>query len=83
MTPKEKYINYIVDDLVKNTKIDHIDGIVYFPFSSYTSLPTEFSDGYFIWRLRNHIEEKYGAHKDEMLLIEKLYVKRMKTLIKK
>ena len=40
MDKKERYINYVVEDLVKNTEIDYEQGIIKFPYNShsYTTL---------------------------------------------
>lgn len=36
MDKKERYINYVVEDLIKNTEIDYDQEIIKFPFSSFS-----------------------------------------------
>jgi len=36
MDKKERYINYVVEDLVKNTEIDYEQGIIKFPYNSHS-----------------------------------------------
>ena len=39
MNKKEKYINFIVDDLIKKTEIDHDQETIKLPFLSYPQSP--------------------------------------------
>ena len=83
MNKKEKYINYVVDDLVKNTEIDYEQGKIKFPFHSLSSffiqylylLPSSF--------FSNYIKEKYGAHSEEIEFIWDQYKERIESLYKK
>jgi len=83
MNKKEKYINYVVEDLVKNTEIDHDQETIKFPFHSHSSLffnylyllPSSF--------FSNYIKEKYGAHSEEIEIIWDQYKERIESLYKK
>ena len=79
MNKKEKYINYVVEDLVSKTEIDYEQGKIKFPLSSPSPsffiqylylLPSSF--------FSNYIKEKYGAHSEEIEIIWKLYKERIK-----
>ena len=83
MGNKEKYINYVVDDLVSKTEIDYEQGKIKFPFHSHSSLffnylyllPSSF--------FSNYIKEKYGAHSEEIEFIWDQYKERIESLYKK
>ncbi len=78
----EKYINYIVDDLVKNTEIDYDERRIYFPFSPmsflFYHLPLLFSSSSF----STYNQQKYGAKEEETKIIWDLYEERILSLIK-
>ncbi len=83
MNKQEKYINYIVDDLVKKTEIDYKrKGTSPFlpPFTlfslSLNNIPS--APGYF----SNHIKEMYGVRDEEMEIIWDQYVERIKPFIR-
>jgi hypothetical protein len=85
MDKKEKYINYVVDDLVKNTEIDHDQETIKFPFlhspSSYFSLPP-FYPYLFTFSIK-YVKTRYGARYEEIKIIFILYKERIQSLIKK
>ena len=76
MSKKEKYINYIVDDLIKTTIIDYDQKIIVFPFTPYLShrLLTNRYLNSPLWTLhkddmikvKNHLMGKYGLGEKEM-----------------
>ena len=82
MDKKEKYINYVVEDLVSKTEIDYEQGKIKFPFYSSTlPLPTtlpSFISLPLFFSFSNYIKEKYGAHSEEIEIIWKLYKERIK-----
>tara|TARA_R110000868_G_scaffold376252_1_gene641065 strand:+ start:598 stop:870 length:273 start_codon:yes stop_codon:yes gene_type:complete len=43
MDKKERYINYVVEDLIKNTEIDYDQEIIKFPYLSHPTLFSSFS----------------------------------------
>ena len=84
MDKKEKYINFIVDDLVKNTEIDYVNGYVRAPFLYPPSMNFHkkfYFNLYSHPSFMPHIKEKYGARNAEVLTIWGEYKERIKTLI--
>ena len=87
MNKKEKYINYVVDDLVKNTEIDHDQETIKFPFyyfsflfhthPFFSSLPAL---SYLIF-FSKHAIERYGVHDEEMEIIWNQYREKILTII--
>ena len=78
MNKKEKYINYVVEDLVSKTEIDYEQGKIKFPFlplAPYSSLT------FFFILFSNHVRKVYGAHSEEIEIIWDLYKQRIKELI--
>jgi hypothetical protein len=83
MDKKEKYITYILDDLIKKSDIDYKMRTVKFPF---------YIDNFF-WHFRQlsptdsnlflseYLVATYGSHKDEIGIIELLFKKRVLKLI--
>jgi hypothetical protein len=83
MNKKEKYYNYVVEDIVKNTEIDYDQETIkspffpqfiffkYYPFSS--NILSMFS---------NHVRKVYGVHSEEIDIIWVLYKKKIQSLIK-
>ena len=84
MGNKEKYINYVVEDLVSKTEIDYDQEIIKYPyqhsphFSTYLLSPHITS----IF-LSKYIKEIYGARDEEIEIIWKLYKERIESLYKK
>jgi hypothetical protein len=88
MNKKEKYYNYIVDDLVKNTEIDNKQGIVKFPFLTFLfSSSTRFfkfpSTTFSFTSFSKYVQERYGTRDGEIDIILELYKERISSLIKK
>jgi len=83
MNKKEKYIKYIVGDLVSKTEIDYEQEIIKYPLS--LSLPISFPFSYFPLPppllFANHVRKVYGAHSEEIEIIWKLYKERIESLI--
>tara|TARA_R110000803_G_scaffold203140_1_gene268567 strand:- start:787 stop:1050 length:264 start_codon:yes stop_codon:yes gene_type:complete len=84
MGNKEKYINYIVDDLIKKTDIDYTAETFKYPFypisfkdQKFRSIYLNTNGGFF----RVYIEERYGTNKEEMGMIWDQYKERMLILI--
>tara|TARA_B110000211_G_scaffold17441_1_gene18185 strand:- start:47 stop:391 length:345 start_codon:yes stop_codon:yes gene_type:complete len=86
MDKKERYYNFIVDDMVKKTEIDHDKKRIKFP-----SLPISISflsllfplPPLFLSLFSKHVIERYGVHDEEMEIIWNLYKERIQSLIKK
>ena len=94
MSKKEKYYNFIVDDMVKKTEIDHDQEKIKFPFynnSIFFStllliLPPLYSPpnlSPIFSRFSKHAIERYGTHDEEMEIIWNLYKEKIQSLIKK
>ena len=83
MDKKEKYINFIVDDLIKKTEINHIRGDIRYPSSTslYLLPPPSSLSSLSNYPLFLYIIERYGAHSEEMGIIWDLYKQRIKELI--
>ena len=92
MNKKEKYINFIVDDMVKKTEIDYETMRLTPPsFSSFlflsdpslypSSLPSLFSFLLPHPAFSEYVKERYGAHSEEMGIIWDLYKQRIQSLI--
>lgn len=92
MTPKEKYINYILDDLIKNTKIDYNvtkeEEIIIFPYLPFTSLhlhyplPPHLSSCFLSFpTFSKYVQQKYGVRDEEIDNIWGLYKERILDLI--
>ena len=81
MNKKERYINYIVDDLVSKTEIDYDQEIIKYPyqhsphFSTYLLTPSHTPHPSL---LSKYIKEIYGARDEEIEIIWKLYKERIK-----
>jgi hypothetical protein len=86
MNKQEKYINYIVGDLVKKTEI--INDRVTYPFDvGTTSGDLAFTNPQYISHFKyvfpKYIIERYGVKDDEIKTIWKQYKERILSLIKK
>ena len=86
MNKKEKYINFIVDDLVKNTEINYEEETVTFPFhpnpvlfdlSIYNFLAQYSSPIFFT----NYLISLYGVNRDEKETVYNRYKERILFLI--
>tara|TARA_R110002126_G_scaffold218330_1_gene364049 strand:+ start:1266 stop:1517 length:252 start_codon:yes stop_codon:yes gene_type:complete len=83
MSKKEKYYNYVVNDLVSKTEIDHDKKRIKFPFHSlYTSFFYSFPPSP-ILLFSKYITERYGTHDGEIKIIWNLYKEKIHSLIKK
>jgi|TARA_R110000796_G_scaffold233426_1_gene351956 hypothetical protein len=83
MNKKEKYINYIVADLVKNTEIDYDQEIIKYPYHLTFSPSYPLLHPYTYILLSKYIKEIYGARDEEIEIIWKLYKERIESLYKK
>tara|TARA_R110000868_G_scaffold243309_1_gene499231 strand:- start:61 stop:324 length:264 start_codon:yes stop_codon:yes gene_type:complete len=87
MNKKERYINYIVDDLVKKTEIDYDRDLIKLPFLTppFLSYPSTYLYPYHFpfSSFSNHVRKVYGAHSEEINIIWNLYKDRLHSLIKK
>ncbi len=88
MSKKEKYINYIVEDLLKKTEIDYDMGMIK-PFSSFSSphplssfFPFSLIFYYFsLYPFSKYMQEIYGAREEEVEIIWVRYRQRIHSLI--
>jgi len=84
MNKKEKYINYVVEDLVSKTEIDYDQEIIKYPFyHSFPSISPPLNSLLFpsLIPFANHVRKVYGAHSEEIEIIWKLYKERIQSLI--
>tara|TARA_R110000803_G_scaffold117493_2_gene186025 strand:+ start:278 stop:529 length:252 start_codon:yes stop_codon:yes gene_type:complete len=83
MNKKEKYYNYVVEDIVKNTEIDYDQEKIKYPFFSqfifFNYYP--FSSN-ILSMFSNHVRKVYGVHSEEIQTIWKLYKEKIQSLIK-
>ncbi len=83
MNKQEKYINYIVDDLVKKTEIDYDKEKIispFLPFYIYSPLfisPTPI----FFSSISKYVKDSYGARDEEIETIWERYKQIIKSLI--
>ena len=79
---KEKYYNFIVDDLVSKIVFDEDDTIIY-PFELESRAITSamnFSIRHnFLWEFRNYVNKAYGTIDDEDDLVWDRFQKRMRV----
>ena len=84
MDKKEKYINFIVDDLVTKTEINYEQGRINFPFSHIPSHPFySLSILFILSPFSKYIKERYGTRDEEINIIWRQYKERIQSLIKK
>jgi len=92
MDKKERYINYVVGDLVKNTEIDYDQEKIKFPFYNNSIFfppnlsplrPLPFSPFAIISLFSNYVIERYGVHDEEIKIIWYQYKEKIQPLIKK
>ena len=82
MNKEEKYYNYVVDDLVKNTEIDHDQETIKFPFYyNYTPFPFVLHSHTISTIFSKHVIERYGVHDEEMRIIWNQYREKILTII--
>ncbi len=84
MNKKEKYYNYVVNDLVSKTEIDNErkeNSFPYLPSPTKTSVPSLFSLPSRLFS--KYITERYGTHDGEIKIIWNLYKEKIQSLIKK
>ena len=94
MDKKEKYINYVVDDMIKKTEIDYDQEKIKYPshpslyvslfsplsLSSFTIFLTSFTSTPLPF-FSKHVIERYGIHYNDVDIIWKLYKGKIKELI--
>jgi hypothetical protein len=87
MNNKEKYYNYVVNDIVKNTEIDYDQETIKFPFLHSLSpfpLSHPFSSPLLYFPLFiKYVKTRYGARYEEIKIIWNLYKEKIQPLIKK
>ena len=77
MNNKEKYINYIVDDMVSKTKVDRVAQSFRFPYSDFYHFYRIHNNDYSPekWQFINYVTEWYGVREEEMETIWDKYYK--------
>ena len=88
MSKQDKYINYIVDNLVKNTEIDYEEERINYPFFLHSS-PVYFpflhlsssTFFYLYFSFTEYVKETYGTKDEEIQTIWDQYKERIQTLI--
>ena len=92
MNNQQKYINYVVEDLVKNTEIDNEQQKINAPSPFFSLLPNLSISSFPIFFLQyhypsilfsNYIKNLYGTRDEELLIIWDQYRNRIQSLIKK
>ena len=82
MNNQQKYINYVVDNLVKNTEIVYDEERINYPFHRHSSSPFLFSLSYFSFSsFTEYVKETYGTKDEEVSIIWVHYKNRIQTLI--
>jgi len=89
MSKKEKYINFIVEDLIKKTEIDYGQERINFPFPSSFLLSLSFSfhhlpltpTSLFPSSFSKYIRERYGVRDEEVQTIWGQYRNKVVSLI--
>tara|TARA_B110000211_G_C13938256_1_gene490416 strand:- start:664 stop:921 length:258 start_codon:yes stop_codon:yes gene_type:complete len=82
MSKKEKYINFIIDDLVSKTEIDYEQETIFLTHPSYPSHLLHFPlPSYLPPFFTEHVTKLYGTHKDEVDIIWYQYKQRIKELV--
>jgi len=82
MNNKERYINFIVDDLISKTEIDYEKEKIKFPFRSPTPL-ISFSSYLSVFPFARYVIERYGTRDEEVHTIFGVYKERLQNLINK
>ena len=74
MDKKEKYINYVVEDLISNTEIDYDQEKIKYPFSPSPSfLPLFLQLSSPLTSISKYVIERYGIHENDVDNTWKLY----------
>ena len=89
MNKKEKYINYIVDDLINKTEINYVKKKISPPFSPPLSNTSYYSFSLFSTLLllsfssyfSTYVKERYGTREEEVNIVWDLYRERIQSLI--
>ena len=84
MNKKEKYINFILDDLVSKTEIDYEQETIFLTHPSFPPFPSPLHILRFILPppfFTEHVTKLYGTHKDEVDIIWYQYKQRIKELV--
>ena len=72
MDKKERYYNYVIDDLVKKTKIDHERELIKYPYThnltslSFFTIFSVFNSHYLFPPFIKHCEDVYGLNEQEI-----------------
>jgi hypothetical protein len=88
MSKKEKYYNYVVNDLVSKTEIDNDQEKIKFPFLLLHPFPFFYYHPHFplstylFPSFIKYVKTRYGAHDGEIKIIWNLYKERIHSLIK-
>ncbi len=90
MDRKEKYINYIVEDMLKKTRFIHDENKISLPFHNhgrYEGFYDEFIN-YGMYKTMSsffgdYVEDIYGTTSEEVSILWDLYKERIESLIKK
>jgi len=79
MDKKERYIEYVVEDLVSKTEIDYDQEKIKYPYPLLSSFPSSFFlPSFLTFSFRNYLKERYGAHSEEIEFIWDQYKERIK-----
>jgi len=88
MNNKQKYYNYIVDDLVSKTKVDHEERSITMTWMTDVSeFTSKLAFGYFrlmgpsTFRFMDYVIPKFGMRDEEVTIVLDMYREKMKTLI--
>ena len=82
MNKKEKYINFIVDDLISKTEVTNtpFDREITFPFQPYIFfnlyIPHDYKDSF-----NKHVSSQYGVRESEYGILWNLYKERIGRLV--
>ena len=80
---KEKYINYVVEDLISNTEIDYDQKKIKYPFLSPHYFPLSPSFLFFTNNspFTKHVIERYGIHDNDVDNTWEIYKGKIKEVI--
>jgi len=82
MSKKEKYINFIIDDLVSKTEIVYEQETIFLTHPSFPYLfPFPHTSLFLPPFFTEHVTKLYGTHKDEVDIIWYQYKQRIKELV--